>query len=173
VVDGVSLILYDDLAPGTYRVTLYARVVPRHWRPLPPLSARDQILRAVLVLHRAPPLRKPKLSEARLLAIAERAAAGAGDPTPTLIQHAAGRRFEANLVAGGDEVFEWNWCYLIAMRGHFSAARAPGPPGSPPLASTSVMTLVVDAGTGQGLDVGESNIYPDMTRLGPVTTDLG
>jgi hypothetical protein len=172
VVGAPELILYDDLVPGTYRVTLYVRVVPRHWRVLSPLNARDQVLQATFVLHRAPRLRRPKLPESRLLAIAEAAATNGGDAHPTLIQHAAGRRYEANLVAGGGEVFEWSWCYLIAIRGHFTFANAPVPPGAK-APSGSVLTLVLDAATGEGLDFGVSNRYPDLARLGPVTTDLG
>ncbi len=167
-----TLILYDDLRPGIYRVSLYYRVVPRHWKVLAPLTRRDQVLRQVITLHRAPALREPTLSESRLLAIAQGAAAEGGDANPSLIQHAAGRRFEANLIAGGDEVFEWNWSYLIAIRGHFSFSDAPRPAGAPP-PSGSVITLVLDAASGEVADTGVSNTYPDLARLGPVRTDRG
>jgi hypothetical protein len=34
-----------------------------------------------------------------------------------------------------------------------------------------VITLVLDAKTGQVEDFGASNDYPDIAKLGPVTTD--
>lgn len=168
----VGLILYDDLRPGTYRITLWARLIPRHWKRLVPLSSRDLVLRQVIRLHPAPRLRRPRLSETRLLAIAEGAATSGGDPTPTIIQHAAGRRFEANLVASGDEVFEWNWSYLIAIRGRFSFPNAPRLAGGP-APGGSVITLVVDAATGEVTDSGVAKTFPDLAKLGPVTTDRG
>ena len=46
-----------------------------------------------------------------------RPASGDGDPRPTLIQHAVGTRFDAVRISSGDLVFEWNWSYLISIRG--------------------------------------------------------
>lgn len=115
--------------------------------------------------------RRPQLSERRILHIALAAAASAGDRHPTLIQHSAGTRHDANLVDSGDIVPGRNWSYLIAERGHFVLRNAPVPPGEPP-PHGSVLTLIVDASTGQATDGGVSNRYPRLVRLGPVHTDL-
>ena len=82
----------------------------------------------------------------------------------------AGTRFEAVLVSSGDLVFEYNWSYLIAVRGHFIAYDASYLGAKPP--TGSVITLVVDARTGQVTDAGIGNRYPPLAKLGPVTTDL-
>lgn len=115
---------------------------------------------------------KPQLSEHRILRIALKAAAESGDRKPSLIQHAEGTRYRANLVAGGDIVPGNSWCYLIAERGRFVAKNYMGPSGSHPPRGT-VITLVVDARSGVGFDFGISNRYPDLRRLGAVHTDLG
>ncbi|HUO72573.1 MAG TPA: hypothetical protein VMU39_17525 [Solirubrobacteraceae bacterium] len=166
----VELVLYDDLRPGDYRITL--RYKPAHGVDLGNLTGPDvrsvHAGLSVLVFRLGA---KPSLSGRRILALAERAASGAGDPQPTLIQHAAGTRFDANRIASGELVFEWNWSYLIAIRGHFAATRAPLPHGGKPPSGT-VITLVVDARTGQITDGGLSNRYPSLAQLGPVTTDL-
>jgi hypothetical protein len=164
-----QLELYDDLRPGSYRITLFYRPVRKHWRVIPPLTRRDRFVRAPITVHRAPVRPNPRLSEKRLVQIAERAAANAGDPDPTLIQHAAGPRFEAVRISSGDLVFEWNWSYLIAERGHFEFSGVGPPPGR--TVTGTVLTLVVDAATGRVTDTGLSNRYPHLSRLGPVTTD--
>jgi hypothetical protein len=114
---------------------------------------------------------RPHLSERRILRIAETAAARAGDPKPSLIQHSEGTRHRANLVASGDGIPGRQWSYLIAERGHFVLKDAPIPPGAA-APRGSVLTLIVNASTGQGTDGGVSNRYPDLDRLGPVHTDL-
>jgi hypothetical protein len=114
---------------------------------------------------------KPQLAEARIIRIAERAAAQAGDPAPTLIQHSAGTRQQANAVASGDRVPEKQWSYLIAERGSFVLKDVPLPAGAPAPRGT-VLTLVVDAATGAPTDIGVSNRYPDLAALGQVTTDV-
>ena len=130
--------------------------------------------------HRA----RPKLASAggvpfsatRIPSLALAAAAQAGDATPNLIQHSRGTRGEANRVASGDIILgkQANTdCYLVAMRGHFTA-RALDPLGAPTTTSPtaySVVTLVIDATTGQIVDSGMSNSYPDLGALGAVTTD--
>jgi hypothetical protein len=127
---------------------------------------------AELTVRRFEPGRPPRLPESRILRLAKRAAAEDGDASPSLIQHAEGTRFLAVLIgAGGDLVFAWNWSDLIAVRGHFTINDAPGPPGAKPITGT-VMTLVVDARTGQATDFGLGNRYPRLARLGPITTDL-
>lgn len=114
---------------------------------------------------------KAHLSEHRLLTIALRAAAANGDRRPSLIQHTEATRYRANLIAGGDIVPGNTWCYLTAERGRFIAKDASSPAGGHRPKGT-VITLVVNARTGQGLDFGLSNRYPDLRKLGPVHTDL-
>jgi hypothetical protein len=114
---------------------------------------------------------KPQLPERRILRIAERAAASAGDRRPTLIQHAQGTRHDANLVDSGDIVPGKQWSYLIAERGHFVLRNVPTPPGAP-APHGSVLTLIVNASTGHLTDFGVSNRYPDLAKLGRVHTDL-
>jgi hypothetical protein len=164
-----QLPLYDDLRPGSYRITLFYRPVPKSWRVIPPLTSRDRSVRLLIVVHDARQGPKPQLPETTLLQIAEHAAASAGDPHPTLIQHAAGTHFDAARIASGDLVFEWNWSYLIAERGHF---RYVGLGPANVRITGSVLTQVVDAATGQVTDAGLSKRYPDLRRLGRVTTDL-
>jgi hypothetical protein len=113
---------------------------------------------------------KPRLSEKQIRRIAMVAARHARDSRPSLIQYVAGLHFEAVLIGQGDLVFEWNWSYLIAICGHFSYSGL-GPPGSSSAIHGTVITLVVDAGTGQITDSGISNRYPPLARLGKVTTD--
>lgn len=164
-----ELPLYEDLRPGSYRITLFYRPVPKHWHVIHKLTRRDRFVRALLRVGPAAVHPKPELSERLLLRIAERAATRAGDSHPTLIQHAAGTHFDAARVASGDLVFEWNWSYLIAERGHFRYIGV-GPTGI--TIRGTVITLVVDAKTGEITDAGLSKRYPRLRRLGPVTTDL-
>ena len=111
------------------------------------------------------------LTEARILQIARRAAAGAGDRTPSLIQHSQGTRHQANLVAGGDLVAGAQWSYLIAERGSFVLKNASYPSGAR-APRGSVLTMVVNAKTGAVTDGGVSDRYPDLAALGTVHTDL-
>src|SRR4051812_43029535 len=99
-----QLELYDDLRPDSYRITLFYRLVPKHWRVIRKLTRRDRFVRLLITVRRAPRRPKPRLSEKRLLRIAEDAAARAGDPHPRLIEHAAGTRFDAVRVSSGDLV---------------------------------------------------------------------
>jgi len=68
-------------------------------------------------------------------------------------------------------VFEWNWSYLIAERGHFICQACSVPLGAKP-PTGSVLTLVVDSANGQVTDFGLSKRYPPLRRLERVTTDL-
>jgi hypothetical protein len=114
---------------------------------------------------------KPSLTEPQLRAIALRAAREAGDPHPTLIQHSEGTRRAANLVDSGAVVAGNGRSYLIAERGRFVLRDASVPAGAKPPRG-SVLTLVVAARSHQVTDFGVSDRYPDLARLGPVTTDL-
>jgi hypothetical protein len=165
----VGLPLYDDLLPGEYRITL--RYKPAHGVNLGNLTGpkvRSVHARVKVLAYRPGP--RPTLSERRILTLAEQAASRSGDPNPTLIQHAAGTRFEAVVISSGDLIFEYNWSYLIAIRGHFTATNASYLGAKPP--TGTVITLVVDARTGQVTDGGIGNRYPPLAKLGPVTTDL-
>jgi hypothetical protein len=113
----------------------------------------------------------PHLTEGRIVEIALRAAAAAGDRTPTLIQHSEGTRQRANAVASGDRVPGKRWSYLIAERGSFVLNHVSVPPGAR-APRGSVLTLVVDAATATVGDLGVSNRYPDLAALGAVTNDL-
>ena len=111
------------------------------------------------------------LSERAIKRIALKAARQAGDRHPTLIQHVAGRREEANKIDSGDVVPGNTWCYLVAVRGRFVLTDVSTPPGAKAPTGT-VLTLIINAKTGAGLDLGLSDHYPDLRKLGPVTTDL-
>lgn len=113
----------------------------------------------------------PGLTEAQILRIALRAAARSGDPRPTLIQHAAGTRADANRVAYGGPVGGSAWSILIAERGKFIGYGASIPLGAQ-LPRGTVTTLIVNAATGQVTDDGISYRYPPLAQLGPVTTDF-
>jgi hypothetical protein len=167
----VGLALYDDLHPGTYRITLFYRPAPRHWKVLKTLTRRDRFTRLQFTVGPARVQPEPQLPEKRILRLAIAAAKQGGDPRPSLIEHAAGTHFNAVLIGQGDLVFEWNWSYLIAIRGHFSYSDV-GPPGSSSGVHGTAITLVVDAATGRVTDSGISNRYPPLARLGKVTTDL-
>jgi hypothetical protein len=114
---------------------------------------------------------RPHLSERRILRIAEAAAARAGDRRPTLIQHSEGGRHEANLVDSGEWVPGGAWSYLIAEQGHFVLKDVSLPLGARP-PTGSVLTLIIDARTGEITDLGLTNRYPHLARLGLVHTDL-
>jgi hypothetical protein len=166
----LGLPLYDDLVPGQYRITL--RFKPAEGKNLGTLTGpRVRSVRATLTVLAFNPGPTPHLTERRILRLAKQAARSGGDPSPTLIQHAEGTRFEAVLVSSGDLLFEWNWSYLIAVRGHFTCNACSVPPGAK-TPTGSVITLVVDAKTGRGTDGGIGNRYPQLAKLGPVTTDV-
>jgi hypothetical protein len=109
------------------------------------------------------------ISQGQIASIASQAAAKAGDPSPTSIQYSAvTTRSQANLVDSGDVVPGDNASYLVALRGKF-ATSGPVPPGAAE-PTGSVLTLVVDATTGEITDIGLEDTYPDLGTLGPVST---
>lgn len=112
----------------------------------------------------------PPLTERQILSIALRAAVHNGDPRPTLIQHSEGTRCEANRIASGGCDGGSNQSYLIAERGTFIGYGASVPSGAS-IPRGSVITLVVNASTGDVTDGGISYRYPPLAQLGPVTTD--
>lgn len=131
------------------------------------LTRRDRFVRLQFTIGPAPVQPKPQLPEKRILRLAMTSAKRGGDPRPSLIEHAAGTHFNAVRIGQADLVFEWNWSYLIAVRGHFSYGGL-GPPGS------SATVDHADRGRRHrsGHDSGASNRYPPLARLGKVTTDL-
>jgi hypothetical protein len=167
----VTLPLYDDLVPGRYRVALRYETAA-HGPDLGRLAGPGvRTVGAQLRVLAFRPGPHPRLGSRRILTLALHAAAANGDPGPSLVQHAAGTRFEAVLVSSGDLVFEWNWSVLIAVRGHFTATGASIPPGGR-VPTGTVLTLVIDPRTGQATDFGLGDRYPRLARLGAVTTDL-
>jgi hypothetical protein len=111
---------------------------------------------------------KSSATERSILRVALRAAAQAGDATPTLIQHSVGTRYRANLAASGEIAGGQQRSYLIAERGHFVLADVG--PGNQTIRG-SVITLVYNAKTRDVSDYGLQNNYPNLAALGPVTTD--
>lgn len=117
-------------------------------------------------------------NEADLATLAQQAAAASGDATPSLIQHvAATRQLATDVGQGGDVVNSSTPSYLVVVQGSFTM-QVPVPPLPPTIpkpaprtVTYSVMTLVVDAATGQITDNGFANAYPNLTSIGPVTTD--
>ena len=114
---------------------------------------------------------QPPLSATVVLNIAQTLAEQAGDPTPTLIQHVEGTRAQLNASDSGGVVSGPEASYLIAERGSFVANGFPRPAGSP-VPTGSVITIIIDAVTGQITDEGIENRYPKLSALGPVATDL-
>jgi hypothetical protein len=81
--------------------------------------------------------------------------------------------------AGGDVVPNTDLSYLVAVRGNFTPSGGPGLsldlPGLdnsiPAEQSYSVMTLVIDAATGDVTDTGYSDDFPNLSAAGtPVRT---
>ena len=166
----VGLVLYDDLIPGHYRITLRYKPVTAGGPNLGNLTGPSvQSVSAGLTVLAFRPGPEPQLDTSRLVSVASQAAARDGDSSPSLIQYVETTRFDAVRVSSGDLVFAWNWSYLIAERGNFTANGASGPPGAP-APTGSVITLVVDATTGQVTDGGIGNRYPPLATLGRVTT---
>lgn len=159
--------LPDDLRPGRYRLSLHYRKGSSRQRVA---TAPGVAIALVWIRGAEADLRKPRLPERRVLRLAERAAAAADDSHPALIQHSEGTRYEANRIASGEIVFERAWSYLIAVRGRFTLTRASRPQGARAPHGT-ILTLVVNAGSGRVTDSGVSDRYPGLAALGPVTTD--
>jgi hypothetical protein len=110
------------------------------------------------------------LTQAQITGIALGFAANAGDPTPTLVEHVETTRSQAVEASSADTVQNNAASYLIAMRGNFVLQDAPRPPGAA-APTGSVLTLVIDAQTGQLTDIGVQDNVPDLSQLGPVTID--
>lgn len=116
-------------------------------------------------------------AESDIPVVARAAAARHGDPNPTAAQHVSTTRALANQAAGGDVVQGDGPSYLVVIHGHFVVPNIlpPMPNVSTQLPATtnySVITLVIDASTGDITDAGLTNDVPDLARLGNVHTDF-
>jgi hypothetical protein len=110
------------------------------------------------------------LTESQITQTAQEFAARMGDSTPTSIEHVEGTRQQTVLALTGDKVSTNPDVYAIVMQGNFVANNMPVPAGvSAP--SGSVLTLVIDASTGQMTDFSIGSQVPDLASLGPVTID--
>lgn len=109
------------------------------------------------------------LSEAQIQQDAVAFAAANGDPDPTSMEHVQGSRQQLVLALSGGTVSVpyTEDVVAVVMQGNF-VANISGP-GAPP--SGSVLTMVIDATTGQLVDFGIQNSVPDLTSLGTVTRD--
>jgi hypothetical protein len=114
----------------------------------------------------------PHLTEHQVLRIALKGAAAAHDRHPILVEHATGPRNKVELVATGEQGSGTEWSYLIAERGKFELTNVPEPPGAHGGIKGTVLTIVVNARTGQVTDVGLSNRYPNLRKLASPRTDL-
>jgi hypothetical protein len=103
-----------------------------------------------------------------------------GDPAPNLIQHASVTRRAATTVLGSI-VFADDPVWLIAIRGRFRIRRSR--PARPRTEAVNlldedeiflpVLVRIAVQETGMIVDTGAHSTYPDLSALGPVTTDLG
>jgi hypothetical protein len=110
------------------------------------------------------------LTETQISQTAHKYAAAMGDPNPSSIEHVESTRQQAVAVLSGDKVSTNPDVYAIVMRGQFVDNEAPLP-GDATAPSGSVLTIIINATTGQLTDLGVQNQVPDLTSLGPVTTD--
>ena len=110
--------------------------------------------------------------EAKLRAIAARAAHTSGDDSPYGLRwvktnRGDGERVTAGALLGQDTARE---VYVLQQRGHFTALYSRGPAGSAAPTGT-VMTLTVDAVTGEVSDFGLTGEEQDLSSLGSVHND--
>jgi hypothetical protein len=115
---------------------------------------------------------REKLSDAAIREIGIAWSRQDGEVAPRSMKHVESTRATAVLaMSRGDVVPEVNEVFLIEMEGDFVDEHAPRPPGMPAPAG-SVLTVIVDAYTGQTTDIGISDRKTDLATLGPVTTHL-
>lgn len=108
-----------------------------------------------------------RLGEAHIKQMALEFAATMGDPNPTAIEYAHGRREQVVFAFSEDEVPDNTEVDAIVIHGQFVAKNAPVPPGeSPP--SGSVVILVVNAVTGEMTDFGIQQKTPNLSAFGLV-----
>ena len=116
------------------------------------------------------------MTTAQIKSLVMVSAARLGDRTPTDISYSALTTRDAALaVSSGDQIggsYGSTPSYLVVAHGSFTAYGV-SPPGSNVNPTGTVVTLVVDARSGQPTDSGIQDTTPDMSKLGPVTTIAG
>jgi len=112
---------------------------------------------------------REKVKDDKIKEIAAAWAHDLGEAAPRALEYAESNRATAVMaMSRGDVVADVNDVFLVEMEGHFVAQGAPRPPGMR-APSGSVLTLVIDAFTGQTLDIGISDRKTDMRALGPMS----
>jgi hypothetical protein len=109
----------------------------------------------------------PGLTAPQIQAIVVDLASRNGENSPTEIRAVRTTRGTANaLILPGETVGDQSHdVYAIALNGHFTGYLASRPPGAPAPTGT-VMTMAIDATTGQLLDWGIQNTRPDLSSAG-------
>jgi hypothetical protein len=107
------------------------------------------------------------LGIAQLRESAREFAAGMGDSTPSSIEYVTGNRKPVVLALSGDEVEGNANVDAIIMHGSFVANHAPRP-SEAAAPSGTVLTLVINATTGEITDFGLQNTEPNIAAFGPV-----
>lgn len=108
------------------------------------------------------------LGTAELSEIAREFAASMGDSTPISSEYLTGDRRQVVLALSGDEVEDSGNVDAIILRGQFVDHLAPRPPGVTAPSGT-VLTLVINAATGEMNDFGIQSNVPNVKEFGPVT----
>jgi hypothetical protein len=115
------------------------------------------------------------MTSAQIKSLVMTDAARMGDGTPTDISYSAPVTRNAANAASGDGAIiggadgTASGYILVVAHGHFTAYDAMTPPGDNNYPTGKVMTMVVDATTGDVTDGGIQNSTPDMSAIGPVT----
>ena len=108
------------------------------------------------------------LTPAQLSRIARDTSASLGDKNPDKLQAVLTTRSRADQLTG-DEVHDNAAAYLIEVHGTFSTAWESRPYGANvPPCETGTLSLVVNAYTGQQLDIGLGTTGGALAALGPV-----
>jgi hypothetical protein len=106
-----------------------------------------------------------RLGEAQIKQMALKFAATMGDPNPTAIEYAHGKRQQVVFAFSEDEVPDNTEVDAIVIHGRFVAKDAPVPTGeSPPTGSVAI--LVVNAVTGEITDFGIQQETPNLSAFG-------
>lgn len=114
------------------------------------------------------------ITDGQAVGLARAVAAQDGENAPSAIEmvrstHALALRYvdpgETTTADDGNVV-------VLVLHGHFTASQGPHPPGAAP-PSGSVMTLVLDAASGQLRDLGLVDAAPSLAALGPVSQAAG
>jgi hypothetical protein len=107
------------------------------------------------------------LGVAQLRESAREFATGMGDSTPSSIEYVTGSHKQVVLALSGDEVEGNTNVDAIIMHGSFVANHALRP-SETPAPSGTVLTLIINATTGEITDFGLQNSEPNIAALGPV-----